>query len=230
MANAYFNYKTMPCATCGVMVQRTGPKQRFCSPCPVEHRNAKRRERYASDPGKHKERAKAYYEANLDQCRARSAAWFAAHKGYQAERYRADPIAGRKKAAKWRAENIDRVRARRRERALSDPHFSLAVKIRRRIYMSLRGGYDGTRKADVAIGLLGCSFAELKRHIERQFTKGMTWDQCFNGKIHLDHILPCSSFDLTDPDQQRACFHFTNLQPLWASDNIAKGATRDLLL
>lgn len=96
--------------------------------------------------------------------------------------------------------------------------------------MSLRGGYEGARKADVTINLLGCSFGELKRHIERQFTKGMTWDQCFNGEIHLDHILPCSSFDLTDPDQQRACFHFTNLRPLWAKDNIRKSAKRTHLI
>ena len=50
----------------------------------------------------------------------------------------------------------------------------------------------------------------------------MTWDN--HGEWHIDHIKPCASFDLTDADQQRECFNYTNLQPLWAKDNLSKGA------
>jgi HNH endonuclease. len=52
----------------------------------------------------------------------------------------------------------------------------------------------------------------------------MSWDNYGRDGWHIDHIRPCASFDLTDPEQQRQCFHYTNLQPLWAADNIRKGA------
>ena len=63
------------------------------------------------------------------------------------------------------------------------------------------------------------------KHIEKQFKPGMSWAKM--SEIHIDHIKPCVSFDLTDPEQQRKCFHFSNLQPLWAIDNLKKGARLD---
>jgi hypothetical protein len=65
---------------------------------------------------------------------------------------------------------------------------------------------------------------QLRQHLEAQFTDGMSWDNYGRDGWHIDHIRPCASFDLTDPEQQRQCFHYTNLQPLWAADNIRKGA------
>jgi hypothetical protein len=70
--------------------------------------------------------------------------------------------------------------------------------------------------------LLGCTFEYARSHLEAQFTKGMGWDNYGVNGWHIDHIIPCASFDLTDPDQQRQCFHYTNLQPLWAEDNLRK--------
>lgn len=70
--------------------------------------------------------------------------------------------------------------------------------------------------------MLGYTIAELRTHIERQFTKGMTWNKFMNGEIHIDHIRPKASFDLLDPDQWRACWSLPNLRPLWAKENIAK--------
>lgn len=83
-----------------------------------------------------------------------------------------------------------------------------------------------TKKCQRTVALLGCSIDALKLHLESRFTPGMNWSnfgrkkgiQCWE----IDHILPCASFDLTDPEQQRKCFHFTNLQPLWATDNRSK--------
>jgi hypothetical protein len=69
--------------------------------------------------------------------------------------------------------------------------------------------------------LLGCSIVFLKEYIESKFTKGMTWENRGNKGWHIDHIKPCSSFDLSDPEQQKICFHYTNLQPLWATTEIA---------
>jgi hypothetical protein len=50
----------------------------------------------------------------------------------------------------------------------------------------------------------------------------MNWEN--QGEWHIDHILPCASFDLTKEEEQRKCFHYTNLQPLWAKDNMIKGS------
>ena len=70
--------------------------------------------------------------------------------------------------------------------------------------------------------LLGCTVAEARAHLESQFLLGMSWDN--HGEWHIDHIKPCASFDLTDFEQQKRCMHYTNLQPLWAEDNLRKGA------
>lgn len=62
----------------------------------------------------------------------------------------------------------------------------------------------------------------LRSHIEQQFQLGMTWQNY--GTWHIDHIRPCGSFDLTEQTERQACFHWSNLMPLWAADNMAKGA------
>jgi hypothetical protein len=72
--------------------------------------------------------------------------------------------------------------------------------------------------------LLGASWVVCKEWIEKQFKPGMSWNNYGLHGWHIDHIRPCASFDLTDPIQQKQCFHYTNLQPLWASENLSKGA------
>jgi len=69
--------------------------------------------------------------------------------------------------------------------------------------------------------LTSCTMEELKLYLEAKFTEGMTWEN--HGDWHVDHIRPCCSFDLTQEEEQKKCFHYTNLQPLWASDNLSKG-------
>jgi hypothetical protein len=86
---------------------------------------------------------------------------------------------------------------------------------------------NGRNKSAKTQDLLGCSIEDLKKHLEASFEPGMTWDNWQHDGWHIDHIRPCASFDLTDPGQQRQCFHYTNLQPLWAADNIRKGAKHE---
>jgi len=71
--------------------------------------------------------------------------------------------------------------------------------------------------------LIGCDVDKLIAHIESQFLTGMSWGNHGTHGWHIDHVLPCASFDMSDPEQQRKCFHYTNLQPLWGPDNIRKG-------
>ena len=69
--------------------------------------------------------------------------------------------------------------------------------------------------------LVGCTMPELMSHLEKRLLPGMSWEN--RSLWHIDHKRPCASFDLTDPAQQRQCFHYTNLQPLWGRDNCSKG-------
>jgi hypothetical protein len=71
--------------------------------------------------------------------------------------------------------------------------------------------------------LIGCTKDELRTYLEGLFLEGMTWENYGKrGGWQIDHIKPCASFDLTNQDQQKECFHYSNLQPLWADDNLKK--------
>lgn len=105
---------------------------------------------------------------------------------------------------------------RRKQR---DPMFKVIQSLRGRVRSAILAN-PKSRKIDRFCGLIGCGKFELRCHIERQFKPGMTWEN--HGAWHIDHIRPCCSFDLSIPEQQYACFHFSNLQPLWAAENLQK--------
>lgn len=71
---------------------------------------------------------------------------------------------------------------------------------------------------------MGCTVPELMVYLEKLFQPGMTWENHKLDGWHIDHIKPLVAFDLTDPEQFKAACHFTNLQPLWGSENQAKGS------
>jgi len=80
---------------------------------------------------------------------------------------------------------------------------------------------SGVKKSNSCSILLGCSPDFFKSYIEEKFTTGMTWENHGVYGWHLDHIKPCNSFDLSNPEQQKECFHYTNIRPLWATTDIA---------
>lgn len=77
-------------------------------------------------------------------------------------------------------------------------------------------------KTNKTLNLIGCSAEFLRNYLENKFQEGMNWDNYGKYGWHVDHIIPCSSFDLIDIEQQKICFHYSNLQPLWAKDNLQK--------
>lgn len=148
--------------------------------------------------------------------------------------------------ARWRKRNPDRVKhyaVEHRCRYRTDPVFraqrqatynrhaqiqrdlrtnrAMSLKLRNRIYCALEAA--GAKRDAASFELIGCTVTELRQHLEDQFTNGMDWDNYGRNGWHIDHIRPCASFDLSDPYQQRQCFHYSNLQPLWEADNIRKG-------
>jgi hypothetical protein len=129
------------------------------------------------------------------------------------------------KNKKWRLNNKEKINKYlskyEKKRRKIDPNFKLKKYIRSRIWSVLKG----KEKSNSTIKLLGCSIEECWQHLESKFQPGMTREN--QGLWHIDHIIPCASFDLRCPVQQLACFHYTNLQPLWAIDNLKKGAKHD---
>lgn len=107
-------------------------------------------------------------------------------------------------------------------------HNALERRIKGNLRCRLWAALRGARKSANTFELVGTSIDGLKQHLEAQFTPGMSWDNYGKNGWEVDHIRPCASFDLTSPAQQRECFHFTNLQPLWARDNAAKRDRYDM--
>jgi hypothetical protein len=114
-------------------------------------------------------------------------------------------------------EKINETRRKNlQKRRETDPHYRAMMALHCRLYMAVQ------EKTGKTMELVGCSKDDLLVHLESKFTEGMTWENY--GKWHIDHIRPCASFNLEDREEQKRCFHWTNLQPLWAQDNIRKGA------
>jgi hypothetical protein len=103
------------------------------------------------------------------------------------------------------------------DRCKRDPCFKLARNLRSRLSTAIKQGI----KAGSAVKDLGCSIEEFKQYFESKFQPGMTWEN--HGKWHIDHIKPLVGFDLTKRSQVLEACHYTNLQPLWAEDNLSKG-------
>lgn len=179
--------------------------------------------------------SKRYYVENYEKLKVMRKAYYL--------KIKADPVLWRKKldeqrvrVIEWRKKNPERMRAAQRRwehsargRASNaasrvrarkrNPIIALKHVVRCRINEALKKGYNKLRSTGES---LGCSIPELKAHLENLFQPGMTWEN--RGEWEIDHIRPCASFNLLDPEQQRCCFHFTNLQPLWRAENRRKHA------
>ena len=105
-----------------------------------------------------------------------------------------------------------------KERRKTNPSLRILDSLRSRMLQALKG----KNKSASTMELLGCTPDELRKHLEAQFEPWMTWEN--HGLWDIDHIKACAKFNLTDPDQQRACFNWSNLQPMEHIANIKKGA------
>lgn len=99
----------------------------------------------------------------------------------------------------------------------TDSGLLLKKRVMGRIWSAMR---NQNVNANGSFSLVGCTPEELKQHLASKFAPGMGFENY--GEWHVDHIKPCASFDLSDPQQARECFNWKNLQPLWARDNLSK--------
>ena len=167
------------------------------------------------DPIKKRAQQRLWRERNRDKLRA---AYLARDREAENERLRRWRAAHPESVLRYRAKGRAKFRAyRRAHRKL--PHVKLATALYKRLHqvLGLSGG------SGRMLRLLGCTVEQLMVHLEILFEPGMTWEN--RGSVwHVDHALPLSSFDLADPTQAARACHFTNLQPLFARDNLSKGA------
>ena len=168
-----------------------------------------RQQHYLKNSDKKKEYQNQYRLDNLEADKLRKKEYNLKNKQknkkYQKE-YRENP------------KNKNKRNQQLKERYSTDINFKIKVNLRNRIYAVLKGN----SKSRSTMELLGCTIHELRKHLETQFLRGMNWDSCGLDGWEIDHIKPCASFDLSDPKQQKLCFNYTNLQPLWGEDNRTK--------
>lgn len=114
-----------------------------------------------------------------------------------------------------------------RRRYHTDPAFRMQEIVKAQVRKAIRPTRRGSRRT---LDFLGYDRDELHRHIERQFPKGMSWDDVYAGRVHIDHVVPKSSFNLADPDEVRRAWALPNLRPIWVAENMRKAARREFLL
>ena len=153
---------------------------------------------------------KKFYEQNIEDMRKRSLNWHFKNR----ERSLI-------KIKNWKENNKDHIReySRKYLKKLKkdNPSFKILCNLRIRLNYLVSKEF----KTSKTIDLIGCTLDDLKKHLESQFKEGMNWGNY--GEWHVDHIIPCSLFDFTKKSDQFECFHYTNLQPLWAIENLKKG-------
>ena len=149
-----------------------------------------------SKGSKQRERSKNYYYAKKEACKERARSWNRRH----------------------RAE----LNAKARTKRMSNNNLRVLSSLRHSLWYSLKN--SGNIKSQRVLDLIGCSIEELKAYIESLWVEGMSWKNYSLTGWHIDHIRPCASFDFSDIEQQKVCFHYSNLRPMWSKENVSKAS------
>ena len=168
-------------------------------------------------------RNKTYQEAHKEEMRAYKKQWDEENKEknkeYQRQYYLEHLEEKRVYKRKHYQENKEKINRYNKRRYHSDINYKLACSQRRRLVNALRNN----QKTGSAIKDLGCSVENLRKHLENLFRPGMSWRNWGRFGWHIDHVIPLSRFALDDTEQFLQAVHYTNLQPMWANDNLSKG-------
>ena len=207
----------MVCILCNLEKEKLCAKQ-MCSKC--YHKQWAK-----NNPEKVKLKAKKNYNKNKEKINLKHKEWISNNndhiKQYDKEYYHKNKNTKLKflNRKDYYQKNKSIINQKKKFKFHNNINFKLSELLRNRIRASIKN----QNKSASTIELLGCSIDELKQHLEKHFKDGMTWDNYGYYGWHVDHIIPCANFDLSDSKQQKICFHYTNLQPLWWQDNFKKG-------
>lgn len=206
--------KTLDCF--GIDKKRSCGRRTWCKPCHAAS-NKRWRDRF---PEKSKAACANWQRNNKDKAEAKRRRFMQRKPNYYAE-----------KIAAYRREHPDRVRESKRARRLLNK-MNPAERLNHRMRRAIRRSLGGSKGFVSTFDLLDYSVVELQNHIERQFVSGMDWKSFLRGEIHIDHIVPLSSFKFKTPFdvEFRRAWALTNLRPLWAKDNVHKNAKRIFLI
>lgn len=189
------------------------------------HDNKDKRKEYSkqyvqNNREKMRDTAKRYYHDNKEHCQSRALQYYHDNKeermAYQKQRFQQEENLTKRR--QWQSEWS-------KHQYRTNPHRKLRMSMSNAINRSLRYN-QGNKNGNSWMELVNYTIDELKQHLENQFTEGMSWEKFLNGEIHIDHIRPVSSFDITSIDCKdfQECWSLENLQPLWAEDNLKKWA------
>ena len=163
------------------------------------------KEYYKKNKSKINKFKKLYYKLHAKKINQQHKEWYKNNKEKIIKQHRQYNLKNRIKHNKYISNRLK-----------TDINFKIRLYLRNRIRKVIKK----INKSKSIIQLLGCSVEFLRNYLEQQFKPGMSWSNY--GKWHIDHKILCASFDLSKPEEQRKCFHYKNLQPLWASENLSK--------
>lgn len=199
-----------------------------CKDCLKEYNTSKKKERT--------EYNKQYWEKTKDKQKQRNKEWREDNKEYI-----------KQKQKEWRKQNGKEFDKKQWQKRKYDESYKQKHNEYKKVWCRNKRKYDndyrvryntsrrireilslnGLKKDQSTVKYTGCSLSRLMSHLEKQFQDGMSWNNY--GKIwHIDHIIPCTAFDVSRELQKRMCFYYKNLQPLWSNENIKKSNTYDV--
>ena len=211
-------------------VRKTGQVDYCCKKCHNDNRNHSEETKQ-----KNLKRSLIWQQNNKDRRKIIKQKWVDKNLDYQKEYYKKmiledpeynkknywnNPELFREYSRKFRKNNPKYSQNYIKKKLKTDINFRLASNMRQRIVYALK--QSKTKKETRTTILLGCPILELKNHLESMFSPTMTWKN-YGPLWHVDHIIPCSKFDLKIEEEQKKCFHYTNLQPLFAITTIING-------
>lgn len=233
------NQELRKCSCCGCTQllatyftkNRKGDYLKTCTSCRDRFKRRNARPDVKAERQKVRDATKAERVGYDKEYRAKNSEW---KKQLHKEYYENPEVRekARARVKQWVKDNPDKINTpeRRKQRCEYQknrrdtiPAYKIANNLRTRV----RHALNGNSKVASTMELVGCTPDELKKYLEDKFEEGMSWDIYGHSTFHIDHIIPCASFDLTDPEQQKTCFHYTNLQPLWATENMQKSDKLD---
>jgi len=214
------------CKTCYMRQYREKNREYFKT-----YSNEYNKEYYKHNAQKMKDSANNRYKEKKEVCLKDMKKYAEKHKEerkeYQAEYFKKNHDKLLKKNSKnYNKNKIKYNKAaylKKKERLKTDINFYIKDRLSTRMRMAIMN-HKGIKDTS-AIELLGAPIDVVRKHLEAQFKEGMSWENHGIVGWHVDHKIPCDSFNLKDKNEQKECFHYTNLQPLWYEENLLKANT-----